>query len=126
MSQTMIETQPQVLVSDQFVSVPVGWADAEWNALIAHDEWVISLWVDHKESPATTAVLAAIPRREVSLGEHQSDPVDDGAGSVCGCEEVGWWCARGDGRKATFVAFDRNDLVEALCELGEIIRGVER
>ena len=126
MSHTMIEMQSQVLVSDQFVSVPVGWADTEWNALIAHDEWVISLWVDHQDSPATTAVLAAIPRREVHLAEHQGDPADDGTGSACGCEEMGWWCARGDGRKATFVAFDRRDLTEALCELGAIIRGVKR
>ena len=126
MSHTTIETHPPVIVGDWFVWVPAGWSEPEWNALISHDEMAASLWVDHKDTPGVGAVLAALPRVEVHLGQHRSNPVGSEEGAACGCEEAGWWCASGDGHKSTFVAFDRRDLTEALCELGAIIRGVKR
>lgn len=126
MSPTMIEnwpTHPPVIVGDRFVSVPIGWTEPEWNALISHDELATSLWVDHKDTPGVGAMLAAIPRAEVRLGRHRSNPVGGQEGAACGCEEAGRWCPEGDGRTSAFVVFDRRDLAAALWQLGAITRG---
>lgn len=121
-----VETQPDVLISDEAISVPAGWADPEWNALLAHVEWGLSIWMDQRSSPAVRAVLEAIPRSLSGLAAHLVDPAEDSTGSLCGCEEVGWWCATGDGARRTFVTFTRSDLDVALDEVEAITGGGER